>query len=172
MNGNWLRVTPAELARAKEDLDWAFEFARAAVAADDGRHGGTDKGWHAFEFLLHRHGVELDVATGEELLIDPPDPDEDDDDRYLQLLEVDWGYGPSFHLTPEQVATIARELADRTEEDLIRGVDPAELERAGIYPAVWDRPGELRWAAHYLPYAREFFAAAAKDGDAVICWLD
>ncbi|WP_240742143.1 hypothetical protein [Micromonospora zingiberis] len=36
----------------------------------------------------------------------------------------------------------------------------------------WDRPGELAWVAHYLPGVRSFFAAVAKDGDAVICWLD
>ncbi|MEV1332957.1 DUF1877 family protein [Micromonospora costi] len=54
---------------------------------------------------------------------------------------------------------------------LIDGVDPAELHRAEIYPSVWDRPGELDWVAHFVPHVREYFTAAATNGDAVICWV-
>ncbi len=59
-----------------------------------------------------------------------------------------------------------------TEDGLIRDVDQNELRRAGIYPDTWERAGELAWVAHYLPEVQSFFAAAAEDGDAVICWLD
>ncbi|MEU8298653.1 DUF1877 family protein [Micromonospora sp. NPDC048909] len=92
----------------------------------------------------------------------------------LEVIEasgVDWGYGPPGYLTPEQVAEAAAALADLTEEDLIGGVDQAELQRAEVYPAVWDRPGDLAWVAHFLPGVRDYFTAAAKNGDAVICWI-
>lgn len=82
------------------------------------------------------------------------------------------GYGPPRYLTPEQVATAAAELADLTEDDLLRGVDPAELTRAEIYPNVWDRTDEPTWATHHLPDVKQFIATAAKNCDAVICWLD
>ncbi|MBE1486179.1 YfbM family protein [Plantactinospora soyae] len=170
INGNWLRVTPAELARAKDDLDWAEEFVQAAVAAEDERLCGTDKAWQAFEFLLERRGFDIEIAYGAESFVETPDLDPDDEE--FVEPEVDWGYGPPRYLTPEQVATAATELAGLTEDDLIRGVDPAELTRAQIYPDVWDRPDELRWVTHHLPYVQDYFAAAAKDGDAIICWLD
>jgi hypothetical protein len=51
------------------------------------------------------------------------------------------------------------------------GVDPADLTREQIYPQVWNRPDELAWAVHRLPYARDFFAAAAAQGDAILCWI-
>ena len=72
---------------------------------------------------------------------------------------------------PENVAKVAAALADVTEADLIRDVDPAEMNE--IYPSVLDDdPGELEWAVHLLPGVKQFFADAARAGDAVICWLD
>ncbi|MFK4246143.1 DUF1877 family protein [Micromonospora chokoriensis] len=91
---------------------------------------------------------------------------------FLENLDDDWGYGPPSYLTPIQVATAASRLAALTEDDLIRGVDPQELKRADIYPGPWKGPRELTWLAHYLPGIQTFFAAGARDGAAVICWLD
>ncbi|MEV1288776.1 YfbM family protein [Micromonospora sp. NPDC049679] len=171
MNGNWLRVTPAELTRAKDDLDWARSLADAAMDAEDGRLDGTDKAWDAFDFLLRRRGVDLGIVHGAEAFVDTPD-EEPDDDEWLEDLEHDWGYGPPRYLTPEQVAAASEVLNAVTEEELSRGVDQAELGAADVYPAVWDRPDQLGWVTHHLPYAQRFFAAAAKEGDAIICWLD
>jgi hypothetical protein len=177
MNGNWLRVTPAELARAKDDLDWAHDLVKAASKAEDERLMSTGKAWHAFGFLLERRGFGVPIVNGAEAFVESPDADPEDDEflEYLDYLEEsgkDWGYGPPRYLTPEQVAAAALELASLTEDDLAGGVDQAELQRAEIYPDIWDRPDQLGWVTHHLPYTREFFVAAAKVGDAVICWLD
>ncbi|MEV4628807.1 YfbM family protein [Micromonospora sp. NPDC049523] len=165
MNGNWLRVTPAELARAKDDLEWAYELAEAAGEAADDRSSGTGKAWQALDFLLRRRGFGVPIVEGAAAFVDPSDDDFAESDQ-------DWGYGPPSYLTPEQVASAAAELATITPEDLIRGVDPAELQHAEIYPNHWDRPDELVWVAHFLPDARRFFATAARRGAAVICWID
>ncbi|MGN9806307.1 DUF1877 family protein [Micromonospora sp. L32] len=172
MNGNWLRVTPAELARAKDDLGWAYDFAQAAMDGEGERVDGTGKAWHAFDFLLERQGVELPIVYGAEAFVETPDAEDEDEDAIAGDPEHDWGYGPPRYLTPEQVAEAAATLDGLTEDDLSRGVDQAELERADIYPQVWDRPDQLSWVTHHLPYAQRFFAAAAREGDAVICWLD
>ncbi len=171
MNGNWLRMTAEHLARAKDDLDWAYERAQDAADNADGRWLGTDKTWHALDFLLDRYGFRVPIVYGAEPFVDTAEDgyDEADDE---DPEAGDWGYGPPRYLTPRQVALAATDLARLTEEDLLRGVDPAELTRAEIYPDVWDRPDELTWAVHCLPDVREFFAAAARDGDAVLCWLD
>ncbi|MFB9696586.1 DUF1877 family protein [Amorphoplanes digitatis] len=174
MNGNWLRVSPDELARAATDLDWAHRLARTARDSGSERWTGIDKAWNGLDFLLDRLGFEIPLVLGAESFVELPDvePDSEEMFDFLANLEDDWGYGPPSYLTPDQVAAAAAQLATLTEDDLIRGVDPTELYRAEIYPGTWERPGELEWVAHYLPDVREFFAAAAKEGDAVICWLD
>lgn len=170
INGNWLRVTPAELARAKDDLDWAYTHAQD-LSDDADRVHSTGKAWHSLDYLLFRRGLSIPIVSGAEQFIDESVGEVVDEHGFL-AWEVDWGYGPPRYLTPEQVAAAAAELADITEDDLIRDVDQAELVQAEIYPDIWDRPGELAWTAHCLPEAKQFFALAAKEGDAIICWLD
>ncbi|MEU4427134.1 YfbM family protein [Actinoplanes sp. NPDC024001] len=174
MNGNWLRVTPDELEHARNDLGWAYELARTECDGDSVRWTTTGKAWNALDFLLDRLGFEASLVLGEESFVELPDVELDSDEMFdfLENLEHDWGYGPPSYLTTVQVAAGAARLATLTEEDLLRGVDPAELNRADVYPGVWERPGELAWVAHHLPDVRAFFTAAAENGDAVICWLD
>jgi hypothetical protein len=175
MNGNWLRVTPAELERAKSDLNWAHGLAkRDRDSADPQRWTSVDKAWHGLDFLFHRLGFDIPLVLGAESFVELPDvePDSDEMFDFLQNLADDWGYGPPSYLTPAQVVAAAGQLDGLTGDDLIRGVDPAELTRAEIYPGFWDQPDQLSWLAHYLPEVRSFFAAAARNGDAVICWLD
>jgi hypothetical protein len=168
MYGQWLRVSPAELARARGDLDWAREQAEEVAETEysygdgrdlpDLRSYSTDKTWHALDYLLTRKGFPVSIVFGEEAFVDDEDT-------------ADWGYGPPRYLTPQQVARAATALAEVTEEQLLDGVDQAELHRAGIYPAIWDRPDELPWSVCHLADARTYFAAAAAAGDAVICWI-
>jgi hypothetical protein len=168
MKGNWLRVSPAELARAIDDLHGAAVVVRKAVAAGDDRVSGTGQAWHAVDFLLGRRDFPVEIVWGEEAFVDEPD---DDPDADFVGSEHDWGYGPPRYLTPEQVAEAAAALADLNGDDLIRGVDAAELTQAEIYPGAWDRPGELDRINQIVPSMRDFFAEAARNGDAMICWL-
>ncbi|WP_246159313.1 YfbM family protein [Catellatospora sichuanensis] len=166
MYGLWLRVSPAELERAKSDLDWAYELADEAVVSEkdsdisERRSFGTDKAWHALSFLLDRAEFPVSIIRGEEWFVDD-----------LDDPEADWGYGAPCYLTPEQVRQASTALADVSEGDLIRGVDVSELARAEIYPAVWESQAELDWAVGDLPDIKTYFASAADAGDAVICWI-
>jgi hypothetical protein len=174
MNGNWLRVSPAELDEARADLDAAYDLAEEARNGEHpGRWAGSGQAWNGLDFLLHRLGFDVPLIFGAESLVELPDvePDSPEMAEFLESAD-DWGYGPPAALTPAQVATAATRLAGLTEADLVRDVDPAELDRAECYPGGWTEPGRLEWVAHHLPNAQRFFAAAAKDGDAVICWLD
>ncbi|MEV1072784.1 DUF1877 family protein [Micromonospora parva] len=174
MNGNWLRVSPAELERARTDLGWAYELAMAERNENSERWASTDKAWDGLDFLLDRLGFDVPLVLGTERFVELPDvePDSDEMFDFLENLEDDWGYGPPSYLAPVDVATAASRLAALTADDLIRGVDPQELKRADIYPGPWEGPRELTWLAHYLPDVQAFFAAAAGDSAAVICWLD
>jgi hypothetical protein len=97
-------------------------------------------------------------------------PAEPDGAEFVQA-DHDWGYGPPRYLTPEQVAQAAAALAELSGDDLVRGVDPAELEHAEIYPSGWDRPGVLDRANRHVPAVQAYFTEAARNGDAMICWL-
>lgn len=174
MNGNWLRASPDELERASTDLGWAYELATTERDGDSERWTTTDKAWNGLDFLLDRLGFENSLVLGAESFVERPDAEPDSEEMFdfLENLEDDRGYGPPSYLTPVQVAAAASRLATLTADDLIRDVDQSELQQAEIYPGTWGTPGELLWVAHYLPGVQSFFAAAAKDGDAVICWLD
>ncbi|MEU7614606.1 DUF1877 family protein [Micromonospora rifamycinica] len=174
MNGNWLRVSPDELERARTDLGWAYDLATTERDGNSERWTATGKAWNGLDFLLDRLDFEIPLVLGTNGFVELPDvePDSDEMFDFLEDLADDWGYGPPSYLAPVQVASAASRLAALTEDDLIGDVDPQELSRAGVYPGTWERPGELAWVAHYLPDVRSFFAAAAKNGDAVICWLD
>ncbi|MFK4243179.1 DUF1877 family protein [Micromonospora chokoriensis] len=134
------------------------------------RWAATDKVWNGLDFLLDRLGFEIPLALGAERFVELPDSEEMFD--FLENLEDDWGYEPPSYLTPIHVATAASRLAALTDDGLVRGVDSQELKRADIYPGPWEGPSELAWVAHYLPGVQTFFAAAARGGAAVICWLD
>jgi Domain of unknown function (DUF1877) len=174
MCGQWLRVTDAELDRARVDLPWAHDLARRVEETEyapgqhlepldvaERRSFGTDKTWHALAFLLARREFPVSIIYGEESFVDDPDDP-----------TADWGYGAPNYLTPDQVRRAAGALAELSEDDLLDGVDADDLQRATIYPNLWDRgPEELRWAVGDLPWIKVYFQAAANDGDAIICWI-
>lgn len=172
MYGEYLRVTPDELARSIADPAWGRRLADSVIEAEfaeepaEPRNYGTDKSWHGLQYLLQRAGFPLDIVTGEQSFVD-------DLENWDELADskIDWGAGPPGYLTPEQVKLAAELLARTPFEKLIEGVEPAELTREHIYPQVWDRPGELEQLGHHYDYLPTYFAAAARAGDAVICWI-
>jgi hypothetical protein len=162
MIGEYLRLTSAELARTIEDPAWALELAEQdedetdEPSPESARHFTTYKTWDMLRFLLQRAGFPVDIVFGEE-------PFTDDD----------WGYGPPRYLTSERVRTAADALSSTTYDDLVRGVNPAELDTATVYPTGgWDEPDSLEWARGYYGSLIRFFATAADDGDAMLIWLD
>jgi hypothetical protein len=164
MTGNWLRVTPDELARAFEDLSGAYDLAEEAMNGENDRWATTDKNWAAFDFLLSRQGVTPSIVLGPGVF-----PGTDPDDEFD---EASWGYGPPVYLTPAQVAAAAATLATLTEADLVRDLTPAEAGAADIYSFAPETDEDLAEYAAELPTAQRFFTAAAEGGDAVLCWLN
>jgi hypothetical protein len=163
MDGEYLRVTPDELARAIKDPGWALEFARAAQEEDDAdlppaeaRYLSTHKAWHAIAFLLDRADFPVKVVFGEE--------------RFAE--DEDWGYGPPRYLTVERVRTAAQALAATSYHELTIGVTQADLAEAELYPQIWDEPDSLDWVRGWYEPLVPFFTAAAEQGDAMLIWTD
>lgn len=163
MNGEYLRVTPAELARAVKDPDWAFEYVMEImetdgindVAPSDARQLTTHKAFDAIAFLLERASFPVDIVHGEQA-----------------FTSEDWGYGPAKYLDADQVKLAAGALAGLSFEDLIRDVDPAQMTAAEIYPLLWDEADALEWVRGWFDPLAPFFGAAAQAGEAMLVWLD
>ncbi|WP_255511042.1 DUF1877 family protein [Micromonospora sp. WP24] len=147
-----------------------------ATIGEDAASGdrATDKAWNGLDFLLHRLDFDVPLVLGAKSFVKLPDvePDSEEMFDFLDNLEANGGHGPPSYLTPDQGTAAATQLAELTEDNLIRGVDPQELhtrrrrvvrvaERAEIYRFL----GETRRAGmgdNYLPGVRSFFTAAPR----------
>ncbi|MBY8880222.1 YfbM family protein [Streptomyces sp. PLK6-54] len=164
MIGEYLRVTAAQLDRAIHDPDWAWTFVEQVQDAEEesepaptaARHFSTYKTWDLLRFLLERAEFPVDVIHGEE-----PFAEQDN-----------WGYGPPRYLPSERVRIAAHELRAITYDQLVSGIDPADLTKAEVYPLGWDEPGALEWGRHWHEGLTQFLEAAAAKDDAVLVWLD
>ncbi|MFD6549581.1 YfbM family protein [Streptomyces sp. NPDC058398] len=164
MIGEYLRVTATELHRAIRDPDWALDVVEEVQDAEEetepapaeARHFSTDKTWDMFRFLLARAEFPVNVIHGEEPFAE----------------DADWGYGPPRYLRPERVRLAAESLRATSYDQLVSGVDPAELTSAEVYPLGWSEPGALEWGRHWYDGLTQFLEAAAGADDAVLVWLD
>jgi hypothetical protein len=164
INGEYLRVSVDELARAVKDPGWAWELVEEIENAEDevnlppakARHLTTHKAWHAIAYLHERAQFPVNVVHGEE--------------PFAEAEE--WGYGPPRYLTPEQVAIAAKALQATSYETLIAGVSLADLAQADIYPQIWDEPDSLEWVRSWYEPLVPFFGEAAKHSQAMFVWLD
>ncbi|MGW6913898.1 YfbM family protein [Kitasatospora sp. NPDC054939] len=162
MNGEYLRVTPEELARAIDDPEWSLERAEEIQDAEEGdepapaeaRHLCIDGTWDLLGFLLRRAAFPVDLVHGGE------------------PFDEDWGYGPPRYLTTDQVRLAADALEGTSYDELIRGVGYEELAAAETYPNIWDSPASLEWARDAFAGLTTYLRAAATAGDAVLLWLD
>jgi hypothetical protein len=164
MIGEYARVTPAELDRARRDPAWALELVGERMngaEADDAEPAkarclDVDKAWDAIGFLLRRRAFPVDIVHGEEELADADD----------------WGYGPPRCLSPGRVRAAADALAPISGADLTAGADPADLARAEVYPTiVWERGESLDYVRAHYEALRPFFRAAADEGEGMLVWL-
>ncbi|MFC1410308.1 YfbM family protein [Streptacidiphilus sp. N1-12] len=163
MIGEYLRLQPAELARALQDPAWALEFAQEIQDTEESdgsppheaRLFSTHQTWDLLGFLLRRRGFPVDIVHGEE-----------------PFTDEDWGYGPPRFLPADRVRVAAETLSRTTYDDLVNGVHHQELQEAGVYPLGWDTPASLDWARDRFSLLTAFFEAAATDGDSILLWLD
>lgn len=163
MIGEYLRVTPSELDRAVKDPEWALELAEQVqdeqedgeLGPEDTKRFSTYQTWHLLDFLLRRRGFPVDVVMGE-----------------TEFGGDGWGYEPPRFLSSDRVRVAAEELGRLSYDDLVKGVDVAELVAAQIYPQGWDSWGSLEWGRDYFGCLTRFLQAEAFTGDAVIVWID
>jgi hypothetical protein len=124
-----------------EHLIFGGDSAAEPLTADP-REVDLDKLWHAVHWLL----------TGTLESADGPGA------ALMGGREVgeDLEYGPARLLDPVEVQRVHRELDSVAEADLVARFDGDRMNTAGVYPAIWDRPGILNDAV--LPVLRAVIA--------------
>lgn len=120
-----------------------------------------DKAWHAIHYTLNGSAWE-----GEEPL-------------FLTILGGegigdDAGYGPARYLAPSQVQEVSRALLAISADRFSEQFSPSAMDAAEIYPQIWVRDGQegLEYVLWYYNQLVAFYEAAAKNGDAVLSYLN
>ena len=161
MIGNYLRIPGEELERLREDPSDIVDVLYPDDGNGDhpdGRHLDIDKSWHAIQFLL----------TAEPWQGKPPL--QDAVMGGTELGDEDVGYGPARGLSPGQVRSVATAISAISGEQLWSRFDEGKFAAAEIYPQGWSADGK-EYVLGYYEALQGFFAAAARDGDAMILYL-
>ncbi|MBZ0234574.1 MAG: YfbM family protein [Deltaproteobacteria bacterium] len=147
MNGE-LRLIPPELMDQLDD-----EAVVEGLMVGDGISVG--KAWNGLHYLYCGDGTAGESAISGGIPLD----------------HGDTGYGPPQYLTPDEVATYARELEAMTDDRLRDAYDAKEMEKEGVYPGGWDDPSNLEWLLTEARSVREFYRDAAAKGAGVLQFL-
>lgn len=147
MNGE-LRLIPPELIDQLDD-----EEVVEGIVDGDGISVG--KAWNGLHYLYCGDG-----SAGESAILGG-----------IPLDHGDAGYGPPQYLTPDEVATYARQLEAMTDEKLREAYDAKAMDREGVYPGGWDSPDNLEWLLSQARSVREFYRDAAAKGAGVLQFL-
>lgn len=153
------------LALPQDELDCLFEEPEAIASALDEKYADAivdiDKAWHGIHFVLvgEQYGGEPPLSN----VVFGAKP----------IGEEDVGYGPALGTTAESVKQIAAALDEISEEKFREKFDASALEKADIYPQIWDEGDEaLDYLASYFAELKDFYKSAAKSGNAVITFLN
>lgn len=158
----YVRLTADELGALLRDPSSVHDLLERVGEGDDSANPtiDLDKSWHAIHFML----------TGDAWGGAPPLVNAVMGGTELGEEEVG---GPVRYLTHEEVRAVADALTDIKPEDLGGRYDPARLEKADIYPNIWERDGAdaLEYVLGYYELLRDFFIEASSLGDCMLLYV-
>ena len=132
--------------------------ATSAPPAGLGVHISLEKAWHGVHFLLCGTAGDAPAPFGQAVLGGTP-------------LGQDLGYGPARFLEAGDVAAVATALSSIDRVSLATSYDGAALQAADVYPGGWDDPENREWLLRAFDELRDFYAAVASRGNAVLIYL-
>ena len=125
----------------------------------DGKGISLDKAWHGLHFLLCGAAEPAPGPLGQAVL------------GGTEIGE-DLGYGPARYFTAAQTSEIAQALQAPGLEAVLRArFNPAGMTSLGLYPGGWDVNG-VDWLIEAFHTVRDFYAAAATSGQAVVTVIE
>lgn len=145
--------------KLREQILKELESAGVRVPTDGPNEDGLslEKSWHSLHYLLTGTAGEADSALGKAILGG-------------KEIGPDVGYGPARYLEASEVRKVAKALKKLSEKDLARRFNLKAMMAAKVY-ACRDK-NELKLAQHYFSKVVNYYAEAAKRGDAMLLYLD
>jgi hypothetical protein len=105
---------------------------------EEGAAPDLDKAWHGLHYLLTQTAWEGEAPLN--FLVSGG----------REVGQIDVGYGPARVFTASEARTIEFAL-DSVPDDVLRArFDPSAMQRADIYPQIWDRPADTDDPLGYL----------------------
>lgn len=145
------------LAELKGDDDSAYKILSPADEEDpahkDRSIADLDKAWHAIHFLLA--GDEWDATLPAGFLLSGTP------------VGADLGYGEARILTPVEVDDVSKFLSRLPDDFVEKNFDHAALEKAQIYPTIWDRkdPEDIKYVSSHFKELKSIVQIAAANGE-------
>lgn len=165
MIGMFVRVAESELQNYISD-SLLFENLIDDEAFDENPNVcDIDKTWDAISFLLTGYGPS-DLSNAK-----PPLSWTIFGSNVLNENQ-DLGYGPANYLTADQVILLNSELSKISSKDLEANYDASKMNELGLYPNSWEKlQDEMDYIGNHFESLKKFYATAAINGQAVICYL-
>jgi Domain of unknown function (DUF1877) len=157
MIGNYLIVTQSDLDRLYQGSESVSDFLYQKHQDDI---IDTDKAWHGIHFVLTG-----DAFGGEEPLANVVMGG-------VPIGEEDVGSGPARGLTVAEVSAVAAALQNIDETEFRKRIDLETLAVNDIYPQVWTDEDDLEYLASHFSTLRETFLKAAREGKAMIVFIN
>lgn len=151
------------LASLEQRGDMAMEFLMPDddddPAYEDGSIVDIDKAWQAIHFLLT--GTAWDASLPQGFLLGG------------QAVGGDQGYGRVRLLSAAEIKEIATYLTALPADFITQAFSFDELQKADIYPAIWDRkePGDIDYVAAHFADLRQFIDDTATRTDGIVIAL-
>ena len=168
MFGNLIRVSKERLENYKENSN---ELEKLVISKDFYSapfYIDIDKSWEAVHFIL----------CGESLFV--PKVAKSSSSELTSVIfnsqlideEQDLGYGPAAYNTPNQVEIITKKLNALNLKDLESRFDGNALNKAEIYPEIWNESESKKYAFDNLKSVIKFFNEATKNNEAIISYIN
>ncbi|RYY52409.1 MAG: DUF1877 family protein [Chitinophagaceae bacterium] len=119
--------------------------------------------WEGLLFLLTGEGLDDDPKGGLAKIFNS--------ERIIDEEQDLAGYGPARYVNPEEVLSISKELSTLDRDELYDRYDPDLMEEKGIYPLGWAEGIMIDEVLGFFDNLKDFFAAAAREEEAVIFYI-
>lgn len=136
-------------------------------AGPSGDHLDVDKAWHFLHYALTGEAWEGSFPLNFILL------------GGTEVGDEDMGYGPARALRPGELRAVSEALAPLSSEELVRRIDPAQMDALEIYPSTghWAEmlaPDEddLEYFTGAFDELKRLVTRGAHEGKGLIIWLN
>ena len=165
MIGVLVRVPEEQLNTFLKESVLFEEYIDSEEYEQSDRHLDLDKTWEAINYLLTGHTIDtIEEAS-------PPLGHVFFSDHKLDD-ELDMGYGPPYYIVPAQVKIISDALKDISPAKLLSKYNAQEFNQKNVYPNAWEDSEDHRdFIAEKFTQLKEFYSAAAMEGDAIITFV-